>query len=145
MSKCIYAHDPSDEFCCDCDGITLKMENGDTTPATKCGGYVADVEENKVKGFVEEDVSVEPTLPVEEVSIPNPNPVTPEIDKSKIKGITKEIRISSSVSKEVQGQWFKLTYEESRIVPEDADLELERKALWDTCNNEVDNQIKNIL
>ena len=143
IKKCIYAGDPSDEYCCACDGIMMVLENGEKSPATNCGGYQA-------PKVVEETVTVEPTSTSELIEKIKENVVTTEeqkpiVEEIRSEGITKEIQISSSVSKEVQGQWFKVTYSETRIIPEGANLENERKALWDTCNNEVDNQIKNLL
>lgn len=142
VKKCIYAGDPSDEYCCNCNGITMILENGEETPAINCGGY-------QTPKINEESISVQPSDTLEPIENTNEYKVIPEEEKSIVEeirseGITKEIQISSSVSKEVRGQWFKVTYSETRIIPEGANLENERKALWEVCNNEVDNQIKNL-
>lgn len=140
IKKCIYSGDPSDEFCCLCDGINMKLEDGSFVPATQCGGYEP----------TKESMPSEPSDTLQPINEPSMDKVSPSEEKTIVEpimsqGITKEIQISSSVSKEVQGQWFKVTYSETRIIPEGANLENERKALWDLCNNEVDNQIKGLL
>lgn len=142
IKKCIYAGDPSDEYCCNCDGITMILENGEETSATNCGGY-------QLPKVVEETVCIQSRDTLEPIEKVNEYKVIPEEEKPIVEeiqsnGITKEIQISSSVSKEVRGQWFKVTYSETRIIPEGANLEIERKALWEICNNEVDNQIKGL-
>ena len=143
IKKCIYAGDTSDEFCSTCDGIMMIMEDGKQIPATSCTGYIA-------SETIKENIPVEPTSTPELIEKIKESIVTTEEEKSIVEeiqseGITKEIQISSSVSKEVRGQWFKVSYSETRIIPEGANLENERKALWDVCNNEVDNQVKNLL
>lgn len=142
IKKCIYAGDPSDEYCCNCNGVTMILENGEESPATNCGGY-------QLPKVVKENASIQSKNTLESIENVNEYKVIPQEEKSIIeeiqsKGITKEIQISSSVSKEVRGQWFKVTYSETRIIPEGANLEDERKVLWEICNNEVDNQIKNL-
>lgn len=142
IKKCIYAGDPSDEYCCNCNGITMILENGEESPATNCGGY-------QPPKVIEENTSMQPTATLESIEKVDESKVITEEEKPIVEeiqsnGITKEIQISSAVSKEVRGQWFKVTYSETRIIPEGANLENERKALWDICNNEVDNQIKNL-
>ena len=143
IMKCIFAGDKSDEFCCKCNGITMEIDSSEgitSVPATKCGGYQAAEEYPQIPNEIKPIDIITPTQN-ENIIEEEPKEIIEEI---KVQGVTKEIQISSSVSKEIQGQWFKLTYSETRTIPEGADLEAERKALWNTCNDEVDNQIKNI-
>ena len=144
IKKCAYAGDKSDEYCCNCNGIEMEMLNPNTkimekVPANMCGGYVESTE----------NIKLEPTDTTESIKNINECKDSTEEEKSIVEeirtlGITKEIQISSSVSKEIRGQWFKVTYSETRTIPEGANLEDERKALWNICNDEVDNQIKSI-
>lgn len=62
-----------------------------------------------------------------------------------ILGVTTAIRATSRASVKVGESFYTVEYCEERSVPETANLAEERKALWDTCNNEVDNQIVDIL
>lgn len=61
------------------------------------------------------------------------------------KAITTSIRITSRASVKVRDNFYTVEYCEERSIPEDADIEEERQALWDTCNGEVDGQIEDIL
>lgn len=144
IKKCAYAGDKSDEYCCNCNGIEMEMLNPNTkimekVPANMCGGYVESTE----------NIKLEPTDTTESIKNINECKDSTEEEKSIVEeirtlGITKEIQISSSVSKEIRGQWFKVTYSETRTIPEGANLEDERRVLWNICNDEVDNQIKSI-
>ena len=61
------------------------------------------------------------------------------------KAVTTAIRITSRASIKVRDNFYTVEYCEERSIPEDADLEQEKKILWDACNNEVDYQIQEIL
>ena len=65
------------------------------------------------------------------------------------KATTTTIKISSRASVGIQKRnttnYFTVEYTEERTVPEDADMEQERQLLWDTCNNQVDEQIADII
>lgn len=55
------------------------------------------------------------------------------------------IRATSRASVKVADSFYTVEYcEERSIDPEDS-VEEERKKLWDTCNEEVDSQIEDIL
>lgn len=55
------------------------------------------------------------------------------------------IKATSRASIKVADSFYTVEYcEERSIDPEDI-IEEERKKLWDTCNNEVDAQIEDIL
>lgn len=61
------------------------------------------------------------------------------------KGKTTMIRATSRASVKVRDSFYTVEFCEERQIPEDADLEEERKALWDIVNGEVDDQIEVIL
>ena len=65
--------------------------------------------------------------------------------KYKSKATTTKIAATSRISKKIEETYYTLEFTEERIVPEDANLDAERKILWDTVNAEVDNQIEDIL
>lgn len=134
--KCKFAGDPEDEYCSQCDGLNPCDDNGNSCPATECGGY--EPEEQK------------PAQPVPEV------PASPcescgdscealASNKECVKGITSVIRAESGLSREINGTWYKFSFSEERIVPEGCDIEAEKQALWDSVNAEVDAQLNSVL
>lgn len=76
MSKiCKYAGDPTDEYCKNCDGVTMEV-NGNSIPCTECAGYEAgkdeaDTNEEIMNAPAEEteDSSAEKTTNNEEKSV----------------------------------------------------------------------------
>lgn len=58
---------------------------------------------------------------------------------------TTSIRATSRASVKVGDSFYTIEYCEERSIQENDNLEEERAKLWDTCNNEVDNQIEDIL
>ena len=58
---------------------------------------------------------------------------------------TTTIKASSRASIKVGDSFYTVEWTEERTVAPGDDLEEERANLWDTANNEVDNQIKDIL
>ena len=65
--------------------------------------------------------------------------------EEEIKGKTVSIRATSRASVKVGDSFYTVEWCEERSVPEDCNITAERSALWDTCNNEVDCQIEEIL
>lgn len=61
------------------------------------------------------------------------------------KAITTDIRITSRASVKIGDNFYTVEYCEGRSIPEDANIDEERKLLWETCNNECDFQIEEIL
>ena len=55
------------------------------------------------------------------------------------------IRATSRASVKIKDSFYTVEYCEERSIDPDDNVEEERKALWDTCNGEVDNQIEDIL
>ena len=66
MTKCKWAGDPNDEYCKNCDGVTMEVD-GNSIPCTECAGYEAGTEEvDSTPDKAEE------SLPVEEEKNDNP-------------------------------------------------------------------------
>lgn len=63
------------------------------------------------------------------------------------KAKTTAIKFTSRASIKVDDSYYTVEACEERMIPdiEGINLEEERKALWDTVNSEVDNQIEDIL
>lgn len=61
------------------------------------------------------------------------------------KATTTLIRATSRASIKIKDNFYTVEWSEERSVPSDADLEEERSLLWDTVNDEVDNQIQDIV
>ena len=60
---------------------------------------------------------------------------------------TSKIAISSRASVKVRESYYTVEYTEERLIPDvpSVDIEKERQMLWDTCNEEVDKQIEDIV
>lgn len=67
--------------------------------------------------------------------------------KYNVKAVVDRISATSRASVKVGDSFYTVEYHEERVIPDlpDIDIEKERKALWDTCNAECDNQIEDIL
>ena len=80
MSKiCKYAGDPTDEYCKNCDGITMEVDDK-KIPCTECAGYEAGEEETDTNEEImnppveeTEDTSAEETTNNEEKSVEEPS------------------------------------------------------------------------
>ena len=55
------------------------------------------------------------------------------------------IRATSRASVKVADSFYTVEYCEERSIDPEDNVEEERAKLWDTCNNEVDAQIEDIL
>ena len=55
------------------------------------------------------------------------------------------IRATSRASIKVNDSFYTVEWCEERSIDENDNIEEEREKLWDTCNNEVDVQIEDIL
>lgn len=62
----------------------------------------------------------------------------------KSKAIINSIKATSRISLKVGETFYTLEYCEERLIPEGADIEKERKILWDTVNAEVDKQAEDV-
>ncbi len=55
------------------------------------------------------------------------------------------IRATSRISTKIKDTFYTFEYCEERQIEEGDDLEEERARLWETCNEEVDNQVAEAL
>ena len=63
------------------------------------------------------------------------------------KAIVAHIKATSRASTKIRDNYYTVEYTEERTIPdiEGVNIEEERKLLWDTVNNECDNQIAEIV
>ena len=134
--KCKFAGDPEDEYCSQCDGLNPCDDQGNSCPATECGGY--EPEEQKPVQPAPEAPAADREIAAESCEASAPNAEC-------VKGITSVIRAESGLTREVNGTYYKFMFSEERIVPEGCDIEAEKRALWDSVNAEVDAQLSSVL
>lgn len=60
------------------------------------------------------------------------------------KAVISKIQATSRISLKKGETFYTLEYSEERSLPENCDIEAERKLLWDAVNTEVDNQALDI-
>ena len=109
--------------------------------------------EEKVETYLAPDVCEAyepcPPEPAEEAAETNENgtlsQATPDPGAVPVQGVTTVIRADSGLTREINGTYYKFTFSEERVIPEGADLEAEKAALWDAVNAEVDNQMESVL
>ena len=58
---------------------------------------------------------------------------------------TVSIKASSRASVKINDSYYTVEYTEERSIGEDDNLEEERASLWETVNNECDNQVEDIV
>lgn len=127
---CMYAGDQEDEFCASCNGKTMTVD-GVEYSCKECQAYTPKKEEP-----VEQPVAPQ-EQPREDIPQPEVGDYTPV-------GITTTIKAESGLSIETKKGWYRFSYTEERIIPESADIEQEKAALWDSVNAEVDRQAEEI-
>lgn len=127
--KCKYAGDPGDEFCVSCNGKTMVID-GEEFSCKECQAYTP-----------EPEVEETPAEPGENLREPDEQANT---DVYTPQGITTTIKAESGASIETKKGWYRFSFTEERIIPETADIEKEKAALWDAVNAEVDRQIDEI-
>lgn len=127
---CQYAGDPEDEYCSTCSGVTMEIE-GAVFPCTECQSYTP--QEAKPQDTPPQNNET----PRDEVETPKADTYTPQ-------GLTTCIKAESGLSIETKQGWYRFSYTEERIVPETADIEKEKQALWDAVNSEVDKQAEDV-
>ena len=73
MTKCKWAGDPNDEYCKNCDGVTMDVD-GNSISCEECAGYEAGTEEVDSTPCMNEPIPdrVEEQLPIEEEKNDNP-------------------------------------------------------------------------
>ena len=55
------------------------------------------------------------------------------------------IKAISRASVKIRDSFYTVEYGEERSIEEGDNIEEEREKLWDTCNNEIDNQLEDII
>ena len=126
---CQYAGDQTDEYCCSCNGKTMIID-GQEFSCKECQSYTPKQEE------VETPTQTDET-PRDDTEVADTNTYTSQ-------GITTSIKAESGLSIETKKGWYRFTFTEERIIPETADIEKEKEALWNSVNNEVDRQAEEI-
>lgn len=126
---CQYAGDPEDEFCSGCNGKTMEID-GEVFCCTECQGYTP-------KQVCEKPAAEPRDSAQNETEQVETNDYTPM-------AITTSIKAESGLSIETKKGWYRFSYTEERIVPESADIEKEKEALWNAVNNEVDRQAEEV-
>ncbi len=61
------------------------------------------------------------------------------------KAVTTSIKATSRVALKIRDNFYTIEFTEERSVPEDADMDFERTALWDDVNKTVDDQCEEIV
>lgn len=130
ITPCQYAGDPDDEYCCNCNGVTMDID-GQEISCAECQSYTPKVSEPDATPTQTHEQPRDETKPIEA------NTYTPQ-------GITTCIKAESGLSVETKKGWYRFTYTEERIIPESADIEAEKAALWNTVNAEVDKQLEEV-
>ena len=158
IPPCVYSGDPSDKTCAVCDGITME-ENGKTVSCSTCPGYEVPPSEDEVEieqaeppvadETENEKIAVEQQAKISKNSGQSDVPANDEV-KYVAQAKTVVIRAESGVTIEVNqpnkaSRWYKFGYTEERLVPESANLDLEKQALWNDVNATVDDQAEEIL
>lgn len=161
MIKCKYAGDVNDDCCKDCDGMTIYETNAKgemvVIPCTECGGYEPEeVTAEPVKNEPTFDAdnakpvnTVEPEKTAPESSVTNEKTEvinnTTEKEKSSTVENTQEIleiTADTGISVELNGVWYKFDYSEKRAVNPNADINAQKKALWEEVFNQVDGALQ---
>lgn len=110
IPRCKYAGDPNDEYCKDCSGITMKIEdNGPEIPCDECGGYEPSDDETMTEELpinapeeenVEEEIPFKPQKPVEpqptKKSAANSQPATTSSEVTNTPPATNEKAVNSN-------------------------------------------------
>jgi len=87
IPRCKYAGDPNDEYCKDCSGITMRIEdNGPEIPCDECGGYEPSDDETAETPEATFDETITEELPInapeeEEIPFKPQKPVEPQPTK----------------------------------------------------------------
>ena len=118
MSICKYAHDSSDIACSECEGNK-----------PNCTGYYVETALNAGEG-------TQAVEPIEYIPLAK----------------TTVVRAESGVTVEIKGNdgktyWYKVGFSEERAIPNSPEVncDIEREALWETVNAQVDTKITEIL
>jgi len=133
IPKCVYAGDEADEYCSQCNGVTMIVD-GEEYSCKECQSYTAPEPVNKEQ----------PVTPSESHETPRDANEKEQVYNYTTQGITTTIKAESGLSIETKKGWYRFTYSEERIIPETADIDKERELLWNDVNREVDRQAEEI-
>lgn len=132
LIKCKFAGDPNDEYCKECDGLHVEEDGQTYIAADVCQAYEA--------------ATPEPVANTAEANESHAlSQVKPDPGAVPVQGVTTVIRADSGLTREIDGTYYKFNFSEERVVPEGADMEAEKAALWDAVNAEVDRQLDAVL
>ena len=56
-----------------------------------------------------------------------------------------KIQATSRVSTKIGDTFYTFEYSEERLIEEGDDIEKEREDLWETCHEEVDDQLEDVI
>jgi hypothetical protein len=133
IPKCVYAGDEADEYCSQCNGVTMIVD-GEEFSCKECQSYTEPKPVNKEQ----------PVPPSESHETPRDANEKEQAYIYTPQSITTSIKAESGLSVETKKGWYRFTYSEERIVPETADIDKERELLWNDVNREVDRQAEEI-
>ena len=82
MTKCKWAGDPNDEYCKNCDGVTMEVD-GNSISCAECAGYESGTEEVDYTPDMDEQTTdkVEESFPIKEEKNDNPENNEKPIEK----------------------------------------------------------------
>lgn len=117
----------------------MDIDFGLSNPITKAAYDKGIAAQNSLEQQVD-NTQAEPAAPSDSNEMGTPPTLTPQ-------HIITEIKAESGVSIELANSrgktaWYKFSYAETRTIPEGADIEYERQALWDTVHATVDTQVE---
>lgn len=137
--QCKYAGDPKDENCAECDGFTpVGTVSSDTG---KCTAYAEGPAPEDWAEFYAQQDEIEDT-PADDGSMGSNSEVRDILMASDVEGITVNIQAEIAVTEQIKNSagddvWIKANFSEVRRIPEGANYEEERAALWADVENEV--------
>ena len=133
IDPCVYAGDEEDEYCSECNGVTM-MVNGEELSCTECQGYTPPEPKQAPKPETHAKPCETPPKTADNTDV---GTYTPQ-------GIVTTIKAESGLSIETKQGWYRFAYAEERVIPDTADLEQERHHLWNDVNREVDRQAEEV-
>ena len=172
MTKCKWSGDPNDEYCKNCDGVTMEVD-GNSISCAECAGYEAGTEEvdsTQDMNEPEQDITVQHTETVQkQTEKTNPTNNTSNDKKAKERGnkqvekVDEEKKAIEKTTKDENGQvkvvsmrytsgatikrndnYFKFVAEEEWDVSQVNNVDDVREQLWAKLNGEVDKQIEEL-
>lgn len=146
MKKCKWAGDQGDEYCKNCDGITMDVD-GKSIPCDQCAGYEAGTDD-----VASEEIMPEPIEEKTEGTNNKDKAVKISDEKNKQEKVSKDdgeikvtsLRYTSGATIKKGDNYFKFIAEEEWDVSRIEDVQEAREKLWAKLNAEVDSQIEEL-